>query len=74
MKRNMGKVDRGIRVVFGLAVLLLVRYSWWWLLGLLPLLTGLVGFCPGYKLFGIRTCGCTCKTEGGSSGQPPQAS
>jgi membrane-associated protease RseP (regulator of RpoE activity) len=59
MITNEGTVDRVIRVVAGLAILSLVFVGpaspWGWL-GLVPLLTGLVGFCPAYALLGIRTC------------------
>ncbi len=59
MPRNEGIIDRVLRVIFGLAVLSLVfvgpQTMWGWL-GLVPLLTGLVGFCPVYALFGLRTC------------------
>ena len=58
MKHNVGSVDRAIRVIIGL-VILAVGYrhgSWWGLVGLLPILTALVGCCPGYLPFGISTC------------------
>ena len=61
MNKNMGAVDRGIRVVVGVVLLVLfvrleggVRYIG--LLGIVMLLTAAVGFCPLYKPFGIRTC------------------
>lgn len=58
MKPNIGKVERIVRVVVGLGVLSLAsvgpRTSWAYL-GLLPLLTGLVGWCPPYALLGIST-------------------
>jgi hypothetical protein len=57
--RNEHAVDRIIRVVVGLALLSLVwigpQTPWGWL-GLVPLVTGLVGSCPVYRLFGISTC------------------
>jgi hypothetical protein len=56
---NEGTVDRTIRVIVGTAVLALVfvgpRTPWGWV-GLVPILTGLVGYCPLYSLLGIRTC------------------
>ena len=59
MKLNEGSLDRGIRVVGGLVLLSLVfvgpRTPWGWI-GVLPLLTGIVGFCPAYTLFGMNTC------------------
>ena len=57
--RNEGTLDRTIRVVAGLAVLSLTVVgpgSLWGLVGLVPLVTGLVGFCPLYTVLGIRTC------------------
>jgi hypothetical protein len=56
---NEGTADRIVRVVLGIAILSLTvagPHSMWGLLGLLPLLTGLVGFCPAYRLVGINTC------------------
>ena len=59
MPINEGSLDRVIRVVAGLAILSLAfvgPQTPWAYLGLVPLLTGVVGFCPAYALFGIRTC------------------
>jgi hypothetical protein len=61
MTRNVGSVDRVLRIVLGLALLALpfVLESgarWLGLIGLVPLLTGIAGSCPAYRLFGIRTC------------------
>lgn len=59
MKANEGTIDRVIRVVVGLALLSVVVVgpkSLFGLIGLIPLLTGLIGFCPLYKLFGLNTC------------------
>lgn len=56
---NEGNVDRVLRVVLGVALLSLVfvgPQSWWGLVGLVPLMTGLVGSCPLYTLFGVSTC------------------
>jgi hypothetical protein len=56
---NEGTLDRAIRVVAGLAILSLTVFgphTLWGLVGAVPLLTGLVGFCPLYRLLGIRTC------------------
>ena len=58
MKPNIGNVERVVRVVVGIAVLSLAfvgpRTPWAYL-GLLPFLTGLVGWCPPYALLGIST-------------------
>jgi hypothetical protein len=61
MKANVGGIDKVLRIVIGLAVLSLVfmlegAARWWGLVGLMPLFTGLFGFCPAYRLFGINTC------------------
>ncbi len=55
---NEGALDRLVRVVIGLAVLSLTvvgPHTPWGLVGLVPLITGLVGFCPLYRILGIRT-------------------
>jgi len=59
MKTNEGKVDRIIRILIGLGLLSLVfvgPQTMWGLVGLVPLLTGVIGFCPLYKVFGLHTC------------------
>ena len=59
MKKNIGSVERGIRVVAGLAILSLAVIgpkSPWAFLGAVPLLTGLIGWCPPYAVLGISTC------------------
>ncbi len=60
MKTNEGNVDRVVRVVAGLAILSLAfvgPQTPWAYLGIVPVLTGLIGFCPAYAIFGINTCG-----------------
>jgi hypothetical protein len=59
MKTNEGAVDRILRVLAGAAVLSLVFVgpkTPWGYLGLIPLLTGLIGYCPLYPLLGLHTC------------------
>jgi hypothetical protein len=59
LARNEGTIDRVLRVVGGLVLLSLTVIgprSLWGLLGLIPLLTGVVGFCPLYRLVGTKTC------------------
>jgi hypothetical protein len=58
MKANIGTADRAIRVVVGLVIIGLGVWSrsWWGLIGLLPLLTAAVRFCPAYVPFGLTTC------------------
>jgi DUF2892 family protein len=60
MKINEGGLDRVIRVVVGLAILSLAfvgPHTPWGYLGVVPLVTGIVGFCPAYALLGLNTCG-----------------
>lgn len=59
MTRNVGGVDRAVRILAGLVLLALGWFGplgWWGLVGLVPLATALVGFCPAYTLLGISTC------------------
>ena len=59
MKINKGKVDRIVRIVFGLGLLSLIfvgPQTMWGLVGFVPLLTGVFGFCPLYKVLGLNTC------------------
>jgi len=59
MKANEGTVDRSLRVVAGLALIALAATgtvgAWGWI-GVVPLLTGAVGWCPLYRVLGINTC------------------
>lgn len=59
MQANIGTLDRTLRIVLGLALIALVfvgpQSPWGWF-GLIPLLTGLVRFCPLYSVLGVRTC------------------
>jgi hypothetical protein len=59
MKANVGNIDRALRIVLGLVLLSLVVVgpkTLWGLVGLVPLATGLMRFCPVYPLLGISTC------------------
>jgi len=59
MTQNIGNIERVIRIVGGLVLIALAATGtlgvWGWL-GLVPLATGLVGWCPPYSLLGINTC------------------
>lgn len=59
MVRNVGGIDRVIRILLGLGLLSLVfvgpQTPWGWL-GVIPLATALFGFCPAYSIFKINTC------------------
>ena len=62
MSKNMGTADRVIRVIIGLVLIAMyfmyptAGYRWAFLLGIIPLATGLIGWCGLYSLLGIRTC------------------
>jgi len=59
MKKNVGSIERVIRVIAGIAVLSFAfvgPQSPWAYLGIIPLATGLMGWCPAYALLGISTC------------------
>ena len=59
MKMNEGPVDRIVRIVAGIGILLLAFVgpkTPWAYLGIVPLATGIVGICPPYALFGYSTC------------------
>jgi len=62
MSKNVGGIDRILRIVIGAALIVAYflnsdgTYSWLYLLGIIPLATGLIGWCPPYALFGINTC------------------
>lgn len=56
---NEGALDRTLRIALGAALIALTivgpKTAWGWI-GLLPLITGMAGFCPLYRVLGIRTC------------------
>jgi hypothetical protein len=58
MKRNMGFADRVIRLIIAAVIIAAGFYykNCWGLVAIIPLLTGLWGFCPLYALLGIKTC------------------
>lgn len=59
MSRNEGTVDRALRVIVGLVLIVMAArgiYAPWTWIGVVPLVTGLIGICPLYSLLGIRTC------------------
>ena len=59
MQANVGTIDRALRVFFGLLLILLSVFHvigpWGWL-GLIAITTGVIRFCPAYKILGLRTC------------------
>ena len=66
MRANVSAVDRTLRIIVGLALcaaffLLEDPIRWVGVIGLVPLVTGFVGWCPAYRLFGISTCAVPAK-------------
>jgi hypothetical protein len=58
MKCNVGKTDKIIRYAIG-AIIIIVGFaqnSWWGLIGLVPIITAFIGYCPLYVPFGTNTC------------------
>ncbi|MDO8413833.1 MAG: DUF2892 domain-containing protein [Gallionellaceae bacterium] len=59
MKVNESILDRAVRIIAGLSLMGLAATGtigvWGWI-GVVPLLTGIIGFCPGYAILGMSTC------------------
>lgn len=71
MRTNIGTLDRVLRAVIGVVLLALAfvgPQTPWGYIGLIPLATALIGFCPAYRLLGIRTC-----AAGAAHGRPRRA-
>lgn len=65
MKLNVGGIDRVLRIVIGLVLIGLAAtgtVGWWGWLGIVPLATGAIGWCPPYALLGWSTCSMKTKT------------
>ena len=62
MTKNVGGIDRVLRTIIGVALLWFAfaaaptGYNWIGWIGVVPLLTALVGYCPLYTLIGVSTC------------------
>jgi len=64
MNANVGTIDRAVRIVIGVLLLAFAipigfsstEWSWIGWIGLVPLLTGIFGYCPAYRLIGLSTC------------------
>lgn len=58
MKTNVGNTDRTIRIIAGIVIIGLGLYyqSWWGVIGLITLLTGIFRSCVLYSILGINTC------------------
>lgn len=57
MTKNVGQTDRALRTLIGALVIIIGVFagSWWGLLGLIPLVTGTIGWCPVYGVFKFST-------------------
>ncbi len=57
MKKNMGSLDKNLRLVVGVAIGVIgyLNESWWGLVGLVPIITSFVSFCPAYLPFNLST-------------------
>ena len=57
MIKNVGGIDRVLRIIIGLVIIAAGVYyqSWWGAVGAVPLLTAVVGWCPPYAMLGINT-------------------
>lgn len=69
MKLNLGNLDRGLRIALGMFVLSLVFWgpeTYWGWLGVVPVVTGLVGHCPIYTILGVSSCSRDQSREGKS--------
>ena len=58
MKTNVGGIDRVLRIILGVIMISAGVYlhSWWGAIGAIPLLTGLIRWCPLYMPFGLSSC------------------
>lgn len=68
MKKNIGSIDRVTRITAGILLIGtgLVLKSWWGAVGIIPLATAFVRWCPAYTIFGLNTCrNGSCDTDGG---------
>lgn len=61
MSTNVGSIDRILRVIVGIALIAFAftsasPYAWLGYIGIVPILTAAIGWCPAYTLLGIKTC------------------
>jgi hypothetical protein len=59
VNKNIGTIDRVLRIIVGIALIALAAtgtIGLWGYIGVVPLATGLLGWCPAYSLLGIKTC------------------
>lgn len=62
MNKNVGNIDRALRIIVGLTIIIagFVMNNWLGVIGLIPLLTGIISWCPLYCPLKINTCNSTC--------------
>ncbi|WP_417325990.1 DUF2892 domain-containing protein [Halarcobacter sp.] len=65
MNKNVGNIDRALRIIVGLVIIVagFIMNSWLGFIGLIPLATGIIRWCPLYCPFKINTCGTSCNKE-----------
>lgn len=61
MAKNVGNIDRVVRIIVGVGILSLIYFlegnaRWWGLIGLGPIATAAMGYCPPYAWMGVSTC------------------
>ena len=58
MKKNLGKIDRALRIILGIAIIVfgVLNTNWFGAVGLIPIITAMIGWCPLYSPFKINTC------------------
>lgn len=57
MKKNVGSIDKVLRIVLGLGLIgfAVITKNWWGIIGIVPLLTALINYCPVYSLLKVST-------------------
>ena len=74
MNANIGVIDKWLRIVVGVALIALALFGvigWWGYIGIVPLATAVINFCPAYRLIGIDSLGLGKGKSGDSSGDGP---
>jgi len=58
MKANVGGIDKTLRLVAGIVIIAAGAYyqNWWGAIGIVPLATALINYCPAYGILGLSTC------------------
>jgi hypothetical protein len=65
MQKNIGQTDKIVRIVIGVALIVtgVINQSWWGAVGIVPLLTAFIGYCPLYTVLKISTCESSSRNE-----------